>query len=654
MSTAIRPGCSQGKVPMPRPVSQPIFGLDRNSGPAVQRAVVRRVAPYLERLLGLEPLQGVYERAAEAVPPQDSDPEDAALAAKTFVDAALDDLGVDINCSETEWLRIPEEGPFVVVANHPFGALEGLLLAKLLLARRPDVRILANYMLERIPELSDLFLLVDPWARDSSRARNARALKEMLRHLRGGGLLAVFPAGEVAHRSFSDGGELRDARWQTSVGKLIQRSGAPVLPVYFCGENSLGFQLAGMVHPLLRTALLPRELLNKNGRRIRVRIGQPIRTGKYKDMEAGAFTAFLQERTEILKYRSAGATAVTRPVTPQPIAEPISPQVVEREIERLSKDRCLVTHEHRRVFMAPAAEAPAILMELGRLRQVAFREVGEGTEESRDLDRFDYHYQHLFVWDDNDREIVGAYRIGLVDQIVKDHGKDGLYSGTLFDIDDEFFERVGAALELGRSFVQPRYQRDPTSLFLLWKGIGAFVARYPQYCHLFGPCSVSNDYEPMSRRMIVRYLDREHGQPELSQYVHPRLPLRRAPQVDAALPRFDRFLTNIGDLSNWVTHLEADQKRVPVLVRQYLRLGGKMLGFNVDPAFGSVVDCFVLVNLLDSPVRVLSAFMGAEQTQAFRERAVAFREGKLASSNYPAARLPGSNESSDNDRPPVM
>lgn len=587
--------------------SQPVFGLDRRDGPSLQRAFVGATAPYVERLSGLETLQRCYERASRP-----------GMDARAFIDSALETLGVEIDCSAAERMRIPEKGPFVVVSNHPFGALEGLLLAKLLLERRSDVRILANYILERIPELRDTFLFVDPWARASSRARNARALKEMVGHLRRGGLLAVFPGGEVAHRSFSDGGELRDPPWQTSVGKLIQRCGAPVLPVYFCGENSLGFQLAGMVHPLFRTALLPRELLNKRGRQVRVRIGQPIRTSKLKDEDPAAFTAYLQERTEILKYRSE-RTEAPRSLEPKPVAGPVATHVLSREVDSLSAERCLVSHEGRRVFMAPASEIPYVLLELGRLRQIAFREVGEGTDESRDLDLFDYHYEHLFVWDDRDQQIVGAYRIGLVDRIVAERGKQGLYISTLFDIEDAFFERIGAALELGRSFVQPRYQRDSTSLFLLWKGIGVFVNRHPEYRYLFGPCSVSDDYEPMSRHLIVRYLDREHGAPELSRYLHPRLPLRRAPRVDAALPRYDRWMTSMGELSNWITHLESDEKRVPVLVRQYIRLGGKILGFNVDPAFGSVVDCFVLVDLAEAPLRVLSMFMGADQTRAFRK-----------------------------------
>lgn len=594
-----------------------VFGFDRDNGPLLRRALLRSTAPHLEKLLGLDTLQQAYRR----IHIQDMNPA-------AFIDAALAELNVEIEYSASELARVPETGPFVIVANHPFGGLEGLLLAKLLLERRKDVRILANYMLERIPEMRDLFLFVDPWSRSSSRTKNASVLKQTLRHLRSGGLLAVFPAGEVAHRSFSDRGELRDPPWQSSVGQIIQRAQAPVLPVHFCGENSLGFQIAGMVHPALRTALLPRELLNKSGRRIEVRIGQPISTRKLKEQDAKSFTAYLQERTEILKHRRAIPPEQEREPDDRPIADPIPTEVIEQEISQLPADRLLVTHGHRTVYMAPAKEIPQLMLELGRLRQLAFREVGEGTDESRDLDRFDPNYHHLFVWDTRDRAIVGAYRVGLVDKLVEQGGRDALYTSTLFDIDPAFFPKVHAALELGRSFVQPQYQRDPTSLMLLWKGIGAFIIQNPQYRYLFGPCSVSHDYAPMSRRLIVRYLDRAHGAPDLASHIQPRIPLTQSRKVDAALPRYDRWMTSITELSNWITHLEADEKRVPVLVRHYVGLGGKILGFNVDPAFGSVVDCFVLVDLADAPPRTLGMFMGSKQARAYLEELKAADERK--------------------------
>lgn len=572
--------------------------------------------------LGLGALRRIYNEIREG-----------AHDAQGFVDLALTHLDVELQCRASERARIPRSGAFVVVANHPFGMLEGLLVGKLLLEQRRDVLILANYMLARIPELHPLCIFVDPWARPSSRAHNASALKRALRHLRGGGLLAVFPAGEVAHRTFGDRGELHDPPWQRSIGGLIQRAGAPVLPLHICGENSLGFQLVSMVHPTLRTALLPRELLNKRGKRVEIRVGQPIATRKLGTMSAEAFTTYLQERSEILQHRPMPTATPEDAAAPKtaPLASEIPAPTIADELNGLDGTRCLLSHGQRRVFMAPAVEIPNTLLELGRLRQLAFRAVGEGTDEPRDLDRFDTLYSHLLVWDDADQAIVGAYRVGRVDKLLAAEGRSALYTHTLFDIGEGFFAQIGdGALELGRSFIQPRYQRDATGLLLLWKGIGAFIASHPQYRYLFGPCSVSHDYSPMSRHLMLRYLHREHGAPELARHIAPRVPLRRQKRVDAALPRYDRWMTSLAEVSSWVTHLEIDEKRVPVLMRQYVAMGGRILGFNVDPAFKSVVDCFVLVDLLDAPPRALAMFMGPKAAQAYQDQLRKAHVGRVA------------------------
>ncbi|MDD9964650.1 MAG: lysophospholipid acyltransferase family protein [Myxococcales bacterium] len=271
-----------------------IFGFDREPPSRLGRLSARTAAGPIERLFGLSTLQHYYASTRRAMD---------GGSVKRFLDIGLSELDVELVCKHSHRERIPPEGPVVVVANHPFGGLEGMLLAQLLLTGRDDVRVLANYMLEPIPDMREILILVDPWARTGSRGRNARALKETLRHVQGGGMVAVFPAGEVAHRSFFDGGQLRESRWRASIGRIIQRAGAPILPVYFCGENSLAFQLAGMVHPMLRTALLPREMLNKCGRRIEVRVGHRIDAAEVRQTDAAAFAAYLQARTEQLKHR---------------------------------------------------------------------------------------------------------------------------------------------------------------------------------------------------------------------------------------------------------------------------------------------------------------------------------------------------------------
>lgn len=274
-----------------KPPAASLFGFDRDHPDPLKRLLIRTWAPHVERLLALDFLQQTYESVA------------AGQRHDVFVREVLGQMDVGIACTGADLSRIPRQGPLVVVANHPFGGLEGMLLAQLLLGQRPDVRILANYMLERIPELRELFVFVDPWARDASRPGNARALREIMRHLRGGGVLGVFPAGEVAHRKPGDGGVVREPPWQAAIGHIVQRTRAPVLPVYFHGDNSPLFHRAGMLHPSLRTVLLPRELKNKRGSRIEVRIGEPIATDGLHDHDPQAFIDHLRQRTEALRSR---------------------------------------------------------------------------------------------------------------------------------------------------------------------------------------------------------------------------------------------------------------------------------------------------------------------------------------------------------------
>jgi putative hemolysin len=579
-----------------------IFGLVGEPAGLLESMLDWGVMP-LERALGLHHLDAIHERLSG-----EGDVD-------RWLDAALDALGVRGRHEAAELGRVRAEGAQVVVANHPFGGVEGLMLAQALRRRRRDVKIVANGILSRIEALRELFIFVDPWSRPTSRLRNGRALRAALAHLRAGGLLAVFPAGEVATRA-SDDAEVSDPPWQPSIARLIQRSQAPVLPVYFHGENSETFHRAGRVHPLLRTLLLPRELLNKGGRAIEMRVGAELTPRAVQKCRVEELAVLLKGRSEMLRFRSAAAPQST---TAQglPLAAPIRRHVLEAELARLGERHHLLSQGEQRVFVASAAEIPNTLLEIGRLRQLAFRAAGEGTAAPRDLDGFDGSYRHLFVWHDRDREVVGAYRLGPVDELLEGEGPTSLYTSTLFDFSPAFFERLGSGLEMGRSFVQPRYQRGPTALMLLWRGIGEFVVRNPRYRHLFGPCSISADYEPLSRHLLVRHLSREHAAADWSRHVRPRNPLRHDRTLERALRRYDGQLRDIGDLNGWIANLERDQKRVPILLQHYLRLGGKVLGFNVDPDFSDVVDGLILVDLLDAPERTLRLFMGAAGHAAF-------------------------------------
>jgi putative hemolysin len=301
----------------------------------------------------------------------------------------------------------------------------------------------------------------------------------------------------------------------------------------------------------------------------------------------------------------------------QPIVDAVDPDQLAREIEALPADHVLHRDDGRVVCWARASQIPLTLTEIGRLREITFRGAGEGTGKSIDLDRFDKTYLHLFVFDLSDRAVVGAYRLGPTDELLH-AGPRGLYTSTLFDMKPELFRSMGPALEMGRSFVCDRYQKSASGLFLLWRGIGQFIARNPRYRVLFGPVSISAAYARASRELIVDFVRLGDHMHPLSRFVRPRHPFsrRRGASIDSGLP-VARFLDDIHEVSGLVADIEPDQKGVPILLKQYLKLGGKMLGFNVDPKFRGVLDGLILVDLAETDAKTLARYLGAEEAAAF-------------------------------------
>ncbi len=549
----------------------------------------------IEKLLSLEELERIYGLVRQG--------------GEDFVETALSVLGVRIDVTPEDLARIPKRGALMVVANHPFGGIEGLVLAAILKRVRPDVRVMANYMLGRMPEMRELIIPVDPFG--NAVARNARPLRGCMQWLNEGGALGVFPAGEVSHLRPSL--RVEDPPWSPTIARIARRRAVPVLPVHFEGGNGPLFQLAGLVHPRLRTVLLPRELARFTNRAVRVRIGKVIPPSSFAAYASDAeLVDYLRLRTYVLKSRPASDG-------PKTIAPAADVRLMCEELARLNSARLLSSGDLA-VYAARAQAIPNVLHEIGRLREITFRQAREGTGKALDLDRFDAHYVHLFVWNHATSEVVGAYRIGHSDDILERHGVHGLYTHTLFSYGEELLRRIGPSLELGRSFVRPEYQRAYAPLLLLWRGIGQYVARHPRYRTLFGPVSINNDYTSVSRDLIATFLTENASIPELARLVRPRTPMK-ARRSELDVRKTSRVLRDIDHVSELVSELEADAKGVPVLLKQYMKLGGKLLAFNVDPGFGDVLDGLIVVNLDQTESRILEKYMGRDQAAAFSGRA---------------------------------
>lgn len=540
------------------------------------------------------------------------------------LETLLAEMRIDVRVDPADVARIPASGPVVVVANHPFGVLDGAILTSLLTRVRPDVKVLTNYLLGDVPELQQHCIFVDPFQTDRSIAANRKALREALAWLHQGGMLAIFPSGEVSHWQMP-AAQVADPPWNDTAVRLIRRTGAAALPVFFCGQNGVGFQILGMIHPKLRTAFLLQEFLKQQGKTIEVRVGTAI-------PRAAIHAAADSEAIEYLRWRTYLLARRTRPETSwplrlrcrltermqQPLADAGRHHELAAEIAGLPADRLLAENSDLAVYLAVAAEIPQLLLEVGRLRELTFREVGEGSGKSRDLDPFDDYYSHLLLWNKNKRELVGAYRVGDTTGIFPQRGIGGLYTSTLFQYDEQLFQKLGPAFELGRSFVRPEYQRQYAPLLLLWKGIARLVALHPETPVLFGAVSISNGYTDASREMILRFFESRMQHDDLAGLILPRRPFRAAPFRRWDCQSMIRALRDLDELSEPITDVEADGKGLPILLRQYAKVGGRLLAFNVDRKFSNVLDGLVVVDLRQTDAVILDRYMGREAAARFR------------------------------------
>ena len=551
---------------------------------------------------------------------------DGAQDPPAFARAVLDTLNVRVEVTDAQRAMIPPTGPAIVVANHPFGAIEGIILAALLGSVRPDFKIMANFLLGGIPQLRDIFIPVNPFSTKKSVHANLGPVREAIRWVRDGHLLLTFPAGEVAHVKVSRR-EISDPRWNPGVARIARKTGAPVLPIYFRGSNGPVFQLAGLVHPTLRTVMLPRELLNKRRKTISMKIGNPIPFQRLSRFDNDRdLVDYLRWRTYLLGHTAShGKTTIgvragsSKTRILRPIHGPCRPENLAAEITRLPHQQLLSANGDFHVYQATAPQIPEILNEIGRLREICFRAANEGTGKASDLDRFDARYHHIFIWNRANREVVGAYRIGCTDTLLAQWGASGLYTSTLFRSSRKFYDQLGPALELGRSFIRIEHQRSYAPLLLLWKGISRFIVNNPRYRTLFGPVSISRDYCDFSRHLIATTLLRHRCAVELAAMVRPKTPPRkeslRMPGTDPMSAQ--RFCNDMEEVCAVIADIEVTTKGIPVLLKHYLNLGGQLLSFNVDKRFGNTLDGLICVDLLQSPPKTLQRYFGKEGLAEF-------------------------------------
>lgn len=582
--------------------------LTGQNSPPIQAPDLFPFRGLVQRLLPMHRIQELYRRAQQPVN-------------RSLLENVLTEMRVEYQVADADLARIPTSGPVVVAANHPFGILDGVIVGALLSRVREDVKIMTNFLLAGIPELREHCIFVDPFGGKAAAARNRRGLAEAVRWLRGGGMLAVFPAGEVSHFQLPKMNVV-DPEWSATPARLVCMTGAETLPLFIDGRNSVPFQAMGLLHPKLRTAWLLNEFLEQTDKNVALRIGNRISADVLRSAgQEDQAIQYVRWRTYLLAER--GRQKIGPALLPakaeKPVAEAVPRELLQKDIEQISAQNLVDENREFAVYAAESKSMPNLLQELGRLREVTFRDAGEGTGERTDIDRFDFHYKHLLLWSKSSQELVGAYRMGHTSEILPTHGPDGLYTSTLFRYDARVFKKLGPALELGRSFVRVEYQRQYAPLLMLWKGIGRYLAKHPELAVLFGAVSVSGRYNQVSRELIVRFFQAREKQHELARWIIPRRPFRqswtRARDYQAVCDK----MHDLDELSAPISDVETDGKGLPILIKQYAKLGGRIVSFNVDRKFSDVLDGLVLVDLRKTEGNVLEKYMGKEGLKAFRQ-----------------------------------
>ena len=527
-----------------------------------------------------------------------------------LINSLLEQLDLHIDLPEEDIKNIPDDGAFIAVANHPFRGIDSMLLFKIMHEKRADFKIMASHQLQSIEPLKDIILPVNTYENATQTRSSFTGIRDGLKHLGKGHCIGLFPSAEDS-KNWEAPKIILDREWKQTALKFIRHSNVTILPVYFHGTKSRLSHIINRINPLLRNTSLPSELTSKNKRTIKIRIGAPITLHEQSGFEdLSHFGQYMRARV----YSLGSAFRTNIPLRrlqkkkrqkAEPIVSPLPSNVLTEEFNSIRSDFELFSTKNYSVLCTPTNKIPKIFYEIGRLREVTFREVGEGTNKSIDIDEYDLYYNHLFIWDTDENRIVGAYRIGRGKDIAATYGVKGFYINSLFRIKKNFEPVLTESLELGRSFITKEYQKKVIPLFLLWKGIMIFLLKNAEYRYLIGPVSISNDLSKFSQSLIVEFFKAYFFNEELSRYIIPKKDFKVRP--DKVIDRkifIDTSEKDINKIEHVIEDIEPGYK-LPVLLKKYMELNARIIGFNIDPKFNNCLDGLMILDLFDTPKDVI-------------------------------------------------
>jgi len=542
-----------------------------------------------------------------------------------FLNGILDDCKIKFEIPEEDLKRIPKEGPFITISNHPLGGIDGVLLLKLVTEKRADYKIVANFLLHRVAPLKPYVMPVNPFETRKDAKSSVAGIKSALLHLREGKPLGIFPAGEVS--THKDGKLNVDKPWEEGAIKLIKKANVPIIPIYFHAKNSRLFYFLSKFSDTLRTAKLPSEVIQQRGRVIKVRIGKPISVKDQDTFKAlPDFYKFIRRKTYMLAnpFEKSNRLITSPKIKIKKATKKISSQrnsdlfLAEVDALRETNSRLLKSKNYE-VFFASAKDIPNLIHEIGRLREITFRAIGEGTNKEVDLDKFDNYYHHLLLWDTVAEKLVGAYRMGLGKEIYKKYGIKGFYVQSLFRIEPELHQMMDNTIEMGRAFIIAEYQQKPMPLFLLWKGIVHVTLRYPKYKYLMGGVSISNQFSDFSKSLMIEFMKSHYYDPYIAQYIRPKKEYKVKLKDGDKDFVFDASKADMQKFDKIIDEIEPGILRIPVLIKKYVKQNARLVAFNVDPKFNNAIDGLMYIKVADIPESTVKPVMEEFQLELERK-----------------------------------
>ncbi len=555
---------------------------------------------------------------------------------KDFFDAFVRERNLKYIVFEEDLCKIPKSGPFIIVSNHHLGAIDGILMTKIISAIRPDFKIMGNFLLSKIEPMAPYVIPVNPFEGRKELHNSANGMRATLKHLENGGCIGIFPAGEVSNTN-NPYGEILDKTWETPALKLIRAAKCPVIPMYFHAKNSQKFYQLSKLHPNLQTLMLPSEMMLNRDKPIRLRIGKSISLRMIEEQESieelGEFLkrkvymmkSYYDRRKSLPEILKLPNLNIKFPILKesniiQNIIEETPQEDLVKEINELKKsDKMFFSNGNYEVYFAAYHEIPSIMREIGRQRELTFRKIGEGSNLPYDLDEFDKHYNHLFLWDSEARKLVGSYRMGLGKDIMKKQGITGFYTNSLFEFDQEIHPFFRKVIEMGRAYILPEYQMKPLPLFLLWRGIIHVCLRNPDHKFLMGGVSISDKFSEFSKSLMVEFMRSHYYDSAVAQYIHPKKEFKIKVRDRDKHIFLEEMDADLNKLDKVIDDLEPEL-RLPVLIKKYIKQNAKVISFNVDPKFNDAIDGLMYIRISELPESTIKPVLEEMSDQMRQEQ----------------------------------